>query len=197
MEEHEWLGAQIKLDTEDAALAVLNRLCEGKIRDAFRLFSAIAGWARKYPSIRAEVIKRYRAAAPAGGNTLKMLEMAMDDLADEEAFMALFEGHVGTSRPIAELTHAIRNLAIGRKPSEKFEGAFVEFGVPLASLRARLFAMLPANDARARLAKECLIAIDEHRDDHGRLSSEPRHPDIGTGRAWPPEVDETKATLTA
>jgi hypothetical protein len=43
--------------------------------------------------------------------------------------------------------------------------------------------MLPANDARANLAKHCLIAIEEHRNDCGRSKSEPRYPDIGTGRA--------------
>ncbi len=59
----------------------------------------------------------------------------------------------------------------------------------MTGLRARLFAMLPANDGRARLAEQCLIAIEEHRDDRGRVSNEPRHPDISTGRAWPPEAD--------
>ena len=29
--------------------------------------------------------------------------------------------------------------------------------------------MLPANDARARLAKKCLIAIERHRDEKGRV----------------------------
>jgi len=104
--------------------------------------------------------------------------------------MALFNGHVDAPHPFRGVAGAIRNLAIGRRPSKEWAGAVEEFGLPLTGLRARLFAMLPANDARARLAKQCLIAIEEQRDDRGRASSEPRHPDISTGRAWPPEAEE-------
>ncbi|WP_420807639.1 hypothetical protein [Bradyrhizobium valentinum] len=43
---------------------------------------------------------------------------------------------------------------------------------------------------RARLAKQCLIAIDEHRDARGRVSNEPQHPDLTTDRAWPPEAED-------
>jgi hypothetical protein len=31
----------------------------------------------------------------------------------------------------------------------------------------------------------CLTAIDELRDDYGPAESEPRHPDIDSGRPWP------------
>jgi hypothetical protein len=46
--------------------------------------------------------------------------------------------------------------------------SFEVFGVPMTALRARLFAMLRASDAGAKVAKRCLIAIEEHRDDCGR-----------------------------
>jgi len=96
---------------------------------------------------------------------------------------------VGALHPNHGLANAIRNMAIGRKPSDEWAGAFEEFGVPLTGLRATLFAMLPANDGRARLAEQCLVAIEEHRDERGRVSNEPRHPDIATGRAWPSQAD--------
>jgi len=111
-------------------------------------------------------------------------------------FMALFEGQVSAPHAVHGLARLIRNLAIGSKPSDQWVGGFDEFGVPLTGLRARLFAMLPANDERARLAEQCLIVIEEHRDDRGRVSNEPRHPDIVTGRAWPPEADEPPVVLS-
>jgi hypothetical protein len=190
LQEFEWMNALIKLDTEAAALVVLDQLCAGAIpvHDVFRLSGALTGWARKYPAVRSAMIARYR-TLPAG-NISSVLEMAMGDLTDEEVFMALFDGHVDAPHPIHGVAMAIRNLAIGRKPSDEWAGAFEEFGLPLTGLRARLFRMLPANDARAQLAKPCLIAIEEHRDDRGRVSNEPRHPDIATGLAWPPEADE-------
>ena len=192
LQEFEWMNALVKLDTEAAALMVLDRLCAGAIpiRDGFQLSGALTGWARKYSTVRAALIARYRTLLD--GNIRRVLEMAMDDLTDEEVFMALFDAHVNSPHPIDGVASAIRNLAIGRRPSEEWTDAFEEFGLPLTGLRARLFGMLPANDARARLAKQCLIAIDDHRDDRGRVSNEPRHPDIATGRAWPPEADEPR-----
>ncbi|MEX2166523.1 MAG: hypothetical protein WD852_05815 [Methyloceanibacter sp.] len=190
LQQFEWMNALIEVDTDAAALVVLDWLCEGRIpvRDGFRLSNALAGWARKYPTIRAGIIACYR-ALPAG-NIRKVLEMAMNELIDEEVFMALFDGHIGAPHPFHGLAGPIRNLAIGRRPSDDWAGAFEEFGVPLTALRPRLFAMLLANDGRARLAEQCLISIEEHRDDRGRVSSEPRHPDIATGRVWPSEADE-------
>jgi hypothetical protein len=196
LQEFEWVSSLIKLDTEAAAMTVLDRLCSGHIPflDGFQLSGALARWARKYRTIRASIIGRYR-ALPAD-HIRRVLEMAMDDLVDEEVFMALFAGYVDTPHPDHRLAIAIRNLAIGRKPSDEWTGAFEEFGLPLTELRARLFAMLPANDGRAQLAKQCLIAIEQIRDDHGRVNDEPRHPDIATGRAWPPEADESPQLAT-
>lgn len=164
------------------------------VGNGFRLSAALTEWARKYPTVRSAMITRYR-TLPAG-NIRRVLEMAMDDVTDEEVFMALFDGHVDAPHPIRGVASAIRNLAIGQKPSDEWSGAFEEFGLPLTGLRARLFEMLPANGARARLAEQCLIAIEEHRDDRGRASNEPHHPDIATGRAWPPEAAELSQLAT-
>ena len=45
--------------------------------------------------------------------------------------------------------------------------------------------MIKNDTAAAKLAEECLIAIDEFRDDYGQAESEPRHPDIDSGIPWP------------
>ena len=193
LREIEWMNALIALNSEAAVLELFDRLCAGAlpVHDGFGLSRVLTGWARKYPSVRSAMIARY-GALPAG-DVRGVFEIAMDDLTDEEVFMAVFDGHVNAPHLSRGLTRAIRNLAIGRKPSEEWEGAFEEFGLPLTALRARLFGMLPANDARARLAKRCLTMIEELRDDRGRVTNEPRHPDIATGRAWPPEAVELPA----
>jgi hypothetical protein len=67
----------------------------------------------------------------------------LTDMTDEEVFTAMFDGHEDARYPVRGLGRAIRNLAIDRKPAAEWTRAFEEFG-------ARLFAMLPANDARAR-----------------------------------------------
>ena len=58
--------------------------------------------------------------------------------------------------------------------------------VSIASLRKTLLAMLDDGDTRvAALAEECLVNIDYLRDYWGPAESEPRHPDIASGRPWP------------
>jgi hypothetical protein len=190
LREFEWLNAALTLGSEAAAMAVLNHLCADQIPvgDGFRLSRALTSSARAFDNVRAAMIGRYRALPP--GDVRRVFEMAMNDLTNEDVFWALFDGHVHAQHPFRGVAHALRNLAIGRRPSREWVGAVEEFGQPLAELRAKLFAMLPVNDARAQLAKQCLIAIEELRDEAGRVSSEPRHPDIATGRAWPPEAQE-------
>ena len=59
--------------------------------------------------------------------------------------------------------------------------------VPLPELRKTLFAMTEdASPATAELAEACLAAIDELRDEYGASEFEPRHPDVESGRPWPP-----------
>jgi len=57
--------------------------------------------------------------------------------------------------------------------------------VDASLLRQRLFALAISSSPQAPLAGQCLEAIDEIRDEHGRIDTEPRHPDIASGRAWP------------
>ena len=184
-----WMNALLKLETDAAALVMLDHLCAGRlaIGNGFRLSEALTSWAGHFANVRTAMIERYRALPP--GEIRGVLEMAMNELADEDIFWALFDGNADAEHPLWGVARAIRNLAIGRRPSKEWEGAIEEFGRPLAGLRARLFAMLPIHDACAQFAKQCLIAIEEHRDEAGRVSGKSRHPDIATGRAWPPEAE--------
>ncbi|QEZ63928.1 hypothetical protein D4N37_14485 [Pseudomonas protegens] len=189
LRDSQWTSAMLSLNTQEAAVAVLEHLGEGRIPagNGFHLSSELTRLANLLPDFHRSLIKRYLALPP--GSTRRVLEMAMDDLPGEDNFMALFDGNVEATHPFQNLGGALRSLAISRRPSEQWRGAFEEFGLPLTGMRARLFAMLPANDARSWLAKQCLLAIEEYRDEKGRINDEPRHPDIATGRAWPPEAE--------
>jgi len=189
LQESAWNNALIKVDTEAAASVAIDRLCSSPLPAARGFSRALTTWARKYPKVRSAMIARYRAMPP--GAVPTAFDIALDDLADEEIFWAQFDKQVDSPRSSGWLTNTIRNLAIGRRSSDEWKGAFEEFGLPRTQLRARLFAMLPAADARARLAKKCLVAIEGHRDDNGRVLNEPRHPDVATGRPWPPEAEES------
>ena len=93
---------------------------------------------------------------------------------------------VGAGRSLSgTLNSAIRHAAVGERPSEDWAGATVSFSVEVSDLRKELFRMINGETAEGKLAVECLTAIDELRDEHGPAESEPRHPDIESGRAWP------------
>jgi hypothetical protein len=197
LREYDWMNALMRLGTEAAAFALLDHLGAETLQvgDGFQLSRVLAAWAEKYPRVRAAMIERHR-ALPRGGSR-QVLEMAMCDTANEEVFWALFEAHAGQAEGIHAVSRVLRNLSVGKRPSASWAGAYEEFGMPLTALRSRLFGMLPAGDARARLAKECLIAIDEYRDKRGRAGDEPRHPDIASGRSWPPEAEAPDAAVGA
>jgi hypothetical protein len=188
--DYAWASALMAIPGAPAALSLLDHLCSGRFRagDGLRVSHALVAAAKLHPAVRTAMIERYRNLP--NGAPRQVLEMSMNEMPDEETFMALFDAHAGTANPMHGVGRAIWNLAVGRRTVDETSGAFEEFGLPLTELRARLFAMLPGNDGRATLAKMCLIAIDEARDDRGRVYDEPRHPDIASGRAWPTEVDE-------
>jgi hypothetical protein len=77
------------------------------------------------------------------------------------------------------------NVALCKKPAGEWEGAYERYGVEIAALRKQLFSMLDGDAAEASLAEACLLTIDEVRDEYGRVDTEPRHPDIASGRPWP------------
>ena len=56
---------------------------------------------------------------------------------------------------------------------------------PLWGLRKTLFDLLSGSPKEAALAKNCLIAIDRIRDEHGIAANDTRHPDVMSERPWP------------
>ena len=68
------------------------------------------------------------------------------------------------------------------------------YSLPAPELRKGLFDMVVnGNPGEYRLAIECLIAIDEIRDDYGYVDAEPRHPNISMGVPWP-QIDLAEPT---
>jgi hypothetical protein len=70
------------------------------------------------------------------------------------------------------------------RPSENWKGAYNIIPAPAGELRRKLFAMTTA-DSPTGAAARCLNRIDEIRDEYGAPDSEPRHPDLASGKRWP------------
>jgi hypothetical protein len=186
---YDWVEAIIELDTEEAGLLLVGIACE---RDtvsvhgmgARHLADHLARIALKFPAIKAEMLRRYEDPGAALGKNV--LESALAQLADPEVVLSLVRGFAAARRSYGGgLADAVREIAVGRRPVADWPNAFEYFTVPLTRLRRQLFGLAVARGPQSSVAESCLIAIDELRDEHGRVDEEPRHPDIASGRAWP------------
>jgi hypothetical protein len=155
--------------------------------DNWTLGRKIAGAMQVYADFRAEVYQRYERLPTGPGRDI--LEHAIAEAADADGVLLLVRSYAVQGKPFpGNLYSAIRHVAVGRRPSADWVGATEVFSVGVPELRKRLFAMTNADTAEARLAAAFLTAIDELRDEYGPAESEPRHPDIESGRPWPLEA---------
>jgi hypothetical protein len=193
LQEHEWLDAMMRLETEESARAMLDLICEGKVKGErggmgiSRLSEQLANLVQKFPTLHDEIFQRYEKIA--GGTPKAILEAALIEVADIPTILAIIRSLAAKKQPYdGRLAQVIEKLAIGQRPVTDWPGAFERFSVPLVEFRKELFAMMQAGGAEADLAEVCLNKIEKLRDEHGRISDEPRHPDIASGSPWPREA---------
>lgn len=187
--EHDWLAALDKRGSASSARLLVDLICEGAVAkpggiDAWTLSRRFAGAMHVHADFRAEVYCRYERVPP--GPSKDIIEHAIAEAADADGVMALVTRYALQGKPFDGTLHsAIRHVTLGERPSPNWDGANEVVSVPLPELRKRLFAMAKDDVPETRLAAACLTAIDELRDDYGPAESEPRHPDIHSGRPWP------------
>lgn len=185
-EDDDWLDSLFRLNAFDAARTLLDILCNGMSghRHSMHLLSKrLLGVARTHSAFRTELIARYREGGAC--KTPDALEEALLNLEDPEAILAVLHGMSSRGADFdSRLSAALRKLAIGETPSQCWPNAVALLGVPLATFRRQVFALM-ADEKLAALARRCLEEIDAFRDEYGRVNDEPRHPDITSGRPWP------------
>ena len=188
--EHEWTKAIIERDTASSATMLLGFLCDGKLTDGtrgvdtWRLSQTFAGMMRKHPTFRQEVLECYQRMRP--GAPKSVVTHAITEVADVDAIVLLVQGYAADNRQFdGTLDQAIRGVALGQRSLPHWGNAYELYSVDASVLRKRLFAMIDGSTAQAKIAERCLTGIDELRDEHGRVDTEPRHPDIVSGRPWP------------
>ena len=188
--EYHWLNAVMKLDTEGSAHALLALIGDGQVgntrgSDTLQLRHHLINQAQRFPTIREEMLRRYREAP--GGQPKAIIAAMLVELADTAIIQVLIDGYAAEGRGYdGGLSQAVRKVALGQRPLEGWvAGAYEEFSVSLAAFRLQLFGLAVGGGPRAALAERCLLAIEKLRDEHGRIADEPRHPDIGSERPWP------------
>lgn len=193
LSEHDWLNAVERRGAISTARNFLDLVCGDTFvrgsrgRDTRTLSEKLANMMCTHPEFRSEVYQRYESLPSDGRKAI--LEQAIAEAPDADGVLLLIGSYAAEGKSLdGVLSSAIRDVALGKRPSEHWAGAHEVFSVPVPELRQKLFALTNNDTAEARLAAACITAIDELRDDYGPVESEPRHPDIDSGRAWPLEM---------
>ena len=154
--------------------------------DAYWMARELVGMIQRHPDLQAEVMHRYETAG--NGRSRAMFEHVLAELGDADAVLALVRAYAASGRGFdGLLQNAIREAALSKEPAADWAGAYELRPVPLPELRKTLFAMTDdESPATAALAEACLATIDDLRDEYGASEFEPRHPDVESGRPWPP-----------
>lgn len=189
--DYEWVQAVMAQGTVSALDLLLEAVTQsepGGPADRWSLARKLAAEMEQRPDLREPVYERY--ASTASTQARDLLEHAISESPDEGGVIAIIDRHAADGRPANSggLRQALRHMALGEQPSERGQGWQEIIGVPLISLRKHLFAMTAEAGSRGTLAAAALTEIDGLRDDYGRVEEEPRHPDIRSGRPWPPIV---------
>ena len=86
------------------------------------------------------------------------------------------------------MARAVDSITVDEVPVSEGSNVYNTHPAPVGGTRMALFELLSASLKEAALAHNCLIAIDELRDEHGIAAGDTRHPDVMSGRPWSPEA---------
>ena len=189
--EHDWLSALTNRKTLSAARILLDLLCNASFTGPqgsyghSHLDMTISEMMTYHDQVRQDVYERFRSLDD--GTARSVLERAIVEVADTEGILLLTrQGAARDKRfQVTKLYTALEKVLVGYDPIESSAMQQL-YSRPAPELRKGLFDLVVnGSAAEARLAAECLLAIDEIRDHYGYVDSEPRHPDITAGVPWP------------
>lgn len=198
---HDWRAAALRRDSPSAANRFVDLVADGifanGISDRWHLAREIGGLIGDWPELRAYVYQLLRSSPPSPGH--QQLAQAVAENPDSNGLLLLvgLELQHGLSFVNWRTVEAVITNYI---PAENWAGAYNIVPVSAAELRKNLLAMVPDGGV-ANAASSCLSLIDGIRDTTGAFQSDPRHPDIASGRPWPviplpPQETHTSATAS-
>lgn len=114
---------------------------------------------------------------------LASLASALAEDPDADGVLMLIDFEIRTGRSFMGW-QAVQNAVTEHIPAENWKGAYNIVPVPAVELRRKLLAMT-GSGGKDDPAASCLNLIDKLRDEYGAPESEPRHPDLASGRSWP------------
>ncbi len=182
---YSWRDAAIRRGTLSAALRLVDLAANGVFDvegiDHWHMARQLASLINEHSELRAHVYQRLKNGVTMPSLTL--LGQAVAETPDTDGLLLLIQIEIEHKRSFISW-RTIENVVTEQVASENWKGAYEIVPVPAIELRRKLLAMTTdggGNDVAAL----CLRQIDEIRDNYGTPDSEPRHPDLASGKAWP------------
>ena len=194
-EQREWRDSVLGLETISAARRLLDLIASGAFAakssssDNWYLVQQLGGQLRVHPELRRHVYALLKDGANTKG--LAMLAGAVAEDPDEDGLLLLVKcEQQGLS---FRGWRTIESVVTEHVPIDGWSNAYNVVPVPAADLRRKLFAMT-TDGGPTDVAARWLTQIDGVRDEYGLPEGEPRHPDLGSGKAWPIMTPDPEAT---
>jgi hypothetical protein len=180
-----WRETAIRRGTLSAARRFVdlaaNDVFEGKGIDDWHMAHQLGGLIGEHPELRTHVYQLLREGAATPG--LALLAQSVAEAPDADGLLLLINIEIEHKRSFLSW-QTIENVVTEHRPSENWKGAYEVVPVPAVELRRKLLAMT-TDGGPADAAARCLNEVDKIRDEHGTPDSEPRHPDLASGKPWP------------
>jgi hypothetical protein len=182
---YRWRDAVLKLRTEAAICRLIdltaNGVLDGRPFDLRHWARDLAPLMAAAPKARQHVYNLLRKDPSA--RALEILAAIVSDNPDAEGLLLLVEIEAKVGKSLIDW-RAIEHVVTKHVPDESWNGAYNVVPDPVPDLRRMLLSMVKDGGA-ADAAARCLNYIDTLRDEYGLPPSEPRHPDLGSGKPWP------------
>lgn len=179
---YEWLNAVVLRDTTFSVTKIIDLICNGKVAGTQQglISGSLSDLVARHPDAYHNLLQRYSLLSATAKSRIKPL---IAEIANEEGLLVLVQSYgedgLKFDRVLEEM---INEIAVGKKT---LPHVHEYYSVDMSDLRKKLFAMVNEADGAANVAASCLELIDELRDEYGSVDTEPRHPDIESGRSWP------------
>ncbi len=182
---HAWRETVLRFGTLSAACRVVDLTVsgafDGSSYERWHLRSELSGLISEFSEVRAYVQDLLK-----DGPTTKQLASLASAIAEApgtDDVLMLIDFEMKTGKAFMTW-QSIQNAVTEHVPVENWENAYDIVPVPAVELRGKLLAMT-SNGGKDDPAARCLNLIDNLRDEHGAPETEPRHPDLASGKPWP------------
>ena len=183
--DHRWRMTALRLGTESSARRIIDLAAKGVLRggttEDWALSRDLGLLIDQYSELRAYVYDLLRDGHSASG--LALLARAIAENPDGDGLMLLVRFETNPSHQLVGW-RTIERVVTEHVPSENWKGAYDIVPIPALEVRRKLLAVTTdggPSDAAARTLTE----IDKIRDEYGTPETEPRHPDLKSGKPWP------------